>query len=60
VPRLVESHVLDETELDLYDKVVTLEFIDFVRPVEKFDGVDSLVTQINLDLEVVRKQLGMK
>lgn len=60
VPRLVESHVLDETELDLYDKVVTLEFVDFVRPVEKFDGVDSLVTQINLDLEVVRKQLGLK
>jgi riboflavin kinase/FMN adenylyltransferase len=60
VLRLVESHVLDETELDLYDKVVTLEFIDFVRPVEKFDGVDSLVAQINLDLEVVRQQLGMK
>jgi riboflavin kinase/FMN adenylyltransferase len=60
VPRLVESHVLDETELDLYDKVVTLEFIDFVRPVEKFDGVDSLVKQINLDLEVVRQQLGLK
>ena len=59
VPRLVESHVLDETELDLYDKVVTLEFIDFVRPVEKFDGVDSLVAQINLDLEVVRQQLGL-
>ena len=56
----MESHVLDETELDLYDKVVTLEFIDFVRPVEKFDGVDSLVAQINLDLEVVRQQLGMK
>ncbi len=60
VPRLVESHVLDETELDLYDKVVTLEFIDFVRPVEKFDGVESLVAQINLDLDVVRQQLGMK
>jgi riboflavin kinase/FMN adenylyltransferase len=60
VPRLVESHVLDETELDLYDKVVTLEFIDFVRPVAKFDGVDSLVAQINLDLEVVRQQLGLK
>ena len=60
VPRLVESHVLDETDLDLYDKVVTLEFVDFVRPVAKFDGVDPLVGQINLDLEVVRKQLGLK
>jgi riboflavin kinase/FMN adenylyltransferase len=60
VPRLAESHVLDETELDLYDKVVTLEFVDFVRPVVKFDGVDALVAQIKLDLQVVRRQLGIK
>ena len=59
VPRLVESHVLDETELDLYDKVVSLEFVDFVRPAAKFDGVEALVRQINLDLDVVRKQLGL-
>lgn len=59
VPRLVESHVLDETELDLYDKVVQLEFVDFVRPAAKFDGVEALVRQINLDLDVVRKQLGL-
>ena len=59
VPRLVESHVLDETELDLYDKVVTLEFVDFVRPAAKFDGVEALVRQINLDLDVVRNQIGL-
>ena len=59
VPRLVESHVLDETELDLYDKVVSLEFVDFVRPAAKFDGVEALVSQINLDLDVVRNQLGL-
>jgi riboflavin kinase / FMN adenylyltransferase len=59
VPRLVESHVLDETELDLYDKVVSLEFVDFVRPAAKFDGVEALVRQINIDLEVVRNQLGL-
>ena len=59
VPRLVESHVLDETELDLYDKVVSLEFVDFVRPAAKFDGVEALVHQINLDLDVVRNQLGL-
>jgi riboflavin kinase/FMN adenylyltransferase len=58
-PRLVESHVLDETELDLYDKVVSLEFVDFVRPAAKFDGVEALVKQINLDLDVVRNQLGL-
>lgn len=59
VPRLVESHVLGTNELDLYDKVVRLEFVDFVRKAAKFDGVDPLVTQINLDLEVVREQLGL-
>jgi riboflavin kinase/FMN adenylyltransferase len=59
VPRLVESHVLDETDLDLYDKVVSLEFVDFVRPAAKFDGVEALVAQINLDLDVVRTQLGL-
>ena len=59
VPRLVESHVLDETELDLYDKVVSLEFVDFVRPAAKFDGVEALVSQINLDLDIVKKQLGL-
>jgi riboflavin kinase/FMN adenylyltransferase len=59
VPRLVESHVLDETELDLYDKVVSLEFVDFVRPAAKVDGGAPLVKQINLDLDVVRKQLGL-
>lgn len=60
VPRLVESHVLDETELDLYDKVVVLEFVDFVRPAAKFDGVEPLVAQINLDLTQIRQQLGLK
>lgn len=59
VPRLVESHVLDETDLDLYDQVVQLEFVDFVRQVYKFDGVESLVAQIHLDLVVVREQLGL-
>ncbi|MFM7014462.1 MAG: bifunctional riboflavin kinase/FAD synthetase [Actinomycetota bacterium] len=60
VPRLVESHVLDERELDLYDQVVTLEFVDFLRPAAKFDGVEALVAQINLDLEQVREKLGLK
>ena len=54
VPRLVESHVIDRKDLDLYDKVVTLEYIDFVRPSAKFDGVDSLVVEINRDLDKIR------
>jgi riboflavin kinase/FMN adenylyltransferase len=59
VPRLVESHVLDRKDLDLYDKVVTLEYVDFVRPSAKFDGVDSLVDEINRDLGKIRIILGL-
>ena len=59
VPRLVESHVLDRKDLDLYDKVVTLEYIDFIRPSAKFDGVESLVDEINRDLDKIRIILGL-
>lgn len=59
VPRLVESHVLDRHDIDLYDKVVTLEFIDFIRPAAKFNGVEDLVEEINRDLVKVRKVLGI-
>ncbi|MFM5904440.1 MAG: riboflavin biosynthesis protein RibF [Microbacteriaceae bacterium] len=57
VPRLIEAHVLDRTDLDFYDKTVTLEYVDFIRPVAKFDGIESLVAQIYLDIEEVRAKL---
>ena len=57
VPRLVESFVLDETDLDLYDKTVTLEYVEFVRPAAKFDGVESLVAEINRDITKIREIL---
>jgi len=60
VPRLVESFVLDHTGLDLYDKLVTLEYVEFIRPAAKFDGVESLVAEINRDLEKIRKSLGIE
>jgi riboflavin kinase/FMN adenylyltransferase len=58
VPRLVESHILDRNDIDLYEKVVTLEFIDFIRPAAKFNGVDDLVEEINRDLAKIRIILG--
>ncbi|MCX8528624.1 MAG: bifunctional riboflavin kinase/FAD synthetase [Rhodoluna sp.] len=60
VPRLIEAHVIDHKDLDLYDKVVSLEYVQYVRPAAKFDGVDSLVAEINRDLEKCRIILGSK
>jgi riboflavin kinase/FMN adenylyltransferase len=59
VPRLVESHVLDRNDLDLYEKMVTLEFVEFIRPAAKFNGVEDLVEEINRDLAKTRKILGI-
>ncbi|MEI6590409.1 MAG: riboflavin biosynthesis protein RibF, partial [Actinomycetes bacterium] len=47
VPRLVEAHVLGRKDLDLYDKEVTIEYVEFIRPSLKFDGVDALIEAIN-------------
>jgi riboflavin kinase/FMN adenylyltransferase len=60
VPRLVESFVLDRKDLDLYDKTVTLEYVEFIRPAAKFDGVESLVAEINRDIEKIRVALKIK
>lgn len=60
VPRLIEAHVIDRTDLDLYGKVVSLEYVAHIRPSAKFEGVESLVAQINLDLDDCREILETK
>ena len=59
MPRLVESHILDRDDVDLYDKIVTLEFIEFIRPAAKFNGVEDLVEEINRDLAKIRTVLAV-
>ena len=58
VPRLLEAHVIDIQGLDLYGKVINVEYVDFVRPSAKFDGVESLVAEINNDLDKIRAILS--
>lgn len=58
VPRILEAHVLDRDDLDLYDQVVKIEYVDLIRPNLKFSGIDDLVTQIGLDVESVRTSLS--
>ena len=56
-PQTVEAHVLDET-LDLYGKRVDLAFIEYIRPMNRFDGMDALVAQMNADEVRIRTVLG--
>lgn len=54
----VEAHVLDES-LDLYGALATVEFIEYVRPMRKFDGIDALIVQMTVDEARVRQILGV-
>lgn len=51
--RQVEAHLFDE-DMDLYGRQITVSFVDYVRPMMKFDSVDGLVAQMRHDDEAIR------
>jgi riboflavin kinase/FMN adenylyltransferase len=58
--RRVEAHVLDRSDLDLYSEDVVFEFIEHLRPTEKFDSVEDLLVKIADDVERARVVLSSK
>ncbi|MCS6712354.1 bifunctional riboflavin kinase/FAD synthetase [Brachybacterium sp. EF45031] len=57
-PRMVEAHVLDDLDLELYGDLVRLEFIAYQRPTLCFDGMEALVEQMHEDVAVTRRTLA--
>ena len=49
----VEAHLLDQ-ELDLYGRELTLEFVEYVRPMNKFESMEALASQMHLDENRIR------
>jgi riboflavin kinase/FMN adenylyltransferase len=56
--RRVEAFVLDHT-LDLYGHTVNVEFVERIRGMVKFDGVEALVAQMNDDVTQARRVLNL-
>jgi riboflavin kinase/FMN adenylyltransferase len=56
--RRVEAHVLDRTDLDLYGETVVFEFVERLRPTEKFDSIQDLLLQIADDVQRARAVLS--
>lgn len=56
--RRVEAYVLDRNDLDLYGEVVAIEFIQRLRPTEKFDSVEELLMQMVDDVDRSRALLS--
>ena len=55
--RVVESYVLDRTDLDLYGERVAVDFVGHVRPTLKFDSIDELLEAMAADVERTRTLL---
>ncbi|MGZ4857790.1 MAG: bifunctional riboflavin kinase/FMN adenylyltransferase [Methanobacteriaceae archaeon] len=53
----IEAHLLDFTS-DIYGQKLMLEFVDYLRPEEKFATVPSLVDQIRRDIDLTREILS--
>jgi FAD synthase len=50
----IEAHLLDTTPVSLHDRAMTLEFVERLRPEQKFPSVDALKAQIAADLALAR------
>ena len=54
----VEAHAFDQS-FDLYGRVVELEFVDYIRGMQKFSGADELARQMASDEQQIRAILGV-
>lgn len=55
---LLEPHFLDFSG-DLYGRTIEVEFISFIRPEAKFDGLEAMTAQIADDCEEAKRRLAL-
>lgn len=55
---LLEVHLFDFSD-NLYGKEIVVSFVDFIRKEKKFNGLESLKYQIQLDISIARDLLGL-
>lgn len=56
--RVIESHLLD-VSLDLYGDTISVEFVQFIRGMQKFPDADALAAQMRKDEELIRVILNV-
>lgn len=55
----VEAYVLDRTDLDLYGKKVRVEFVEWIRDMLPFEGIEPLIEAMTKDCDDARRILGL-
>ncbi|MDN3443359.1 bifunctional riboflavin kinase/FAD synthetase [Microbacterium sp. APC 3901] len=58
--RQVEAHVIGETDLDLYGHDVTVEFVERLRGMVAFEGIEKLKTQMATDVTDAERVLSSR
>ena len=56
--RRVESYVLDRDDLELYDVEVEVSFVERIRGMVRFAGVDALIATMHDDVARTHEILG--
>lgn len=54
----VEVHILNLG--DIYQELIKIEFVEYLRPEVKFESVEKLTWQLRQDKEVVKNLLHQK
>ena len=52
--KLLEVHIIDFCG-DLYGKEIEVLFLDYIRPIKKFDTIEQLKTQLQIDLKKAKE-----
>ncbi len=55
--RTIEANLFDFTK-EIYGEWLTVEVVDYLRPEEKFDGLEALVRQLHKDREQVQQHFS--
>ena len=55
--RQAEAHLIDQ-KLELYGKPIEIEFVEYIRPMKRFDGVDALIEALAADVVRIRALLA--
>ena len=56
--RVVETHVFDFSD-SLYDQEMSVEFVEYVRPMQKFSDANELAIQMGRDADHIRQVLAL-
>jgi riboflavin kinase/FMN adenylyltransferase len=56
--RQIEAHLVG-FEGDLYEQVLSVEIVDWLREQQKYSDVDVLLAQIVEDIRMTRERIGL-